>query len=108
MGSNIKKIGSNTFNKTAKKLKEFFCFSCGLEYQPPNYRLKTLLNQMTQLEVLTIGVNDTEMPTNAIEPDGNQTKLNRLTILNNYQNLTIKSKAFQLLNQLHEISIWDA
>ena len=71
MGSNIKKIGSNTFNKTAKKLKQFLCFSSGLEYQPPNYHLKTLLKQMTQLEVLTIGVNVTEMPTNAIEPDGN-------------------------------------
>ena len=58
---------------------------------------------MPQLATLSIGLNITEIPSNAIVPVGNQTKLTFLTIIGKYHNITVKSNAFQHLSQLLEI-----
>ena len=48
-------------------------------------------------------LNITEIPSNAIVPVGNQTKLDHLMITGKHHNITVKSYAFQHLSQLHEI-----
>ena len=58
---------------------------------------------MPKLISLDIGLNMTEIPPNAIVPVGDQTSLLFLTITEKYHNLTVKSNAFQHLNQLSEI-----
>ena len=56
-GINIKKIGSNVFNKTADKIKTFICADCPLEHEPPKYNLQTIFNQMSQLNLISIELN---------------------------------------------------
>ena len=105
LGSKIGKIGANTFKKAAQKFKFFICLFCALEYQPPKYDLKNMLNQMTELKLLMIGLNFNEIPTDFIKPiNGQQSKLINLQI-GSLKSLTIKSRAFQNLNQLYIISI---
>ena len=58
---------------------------------------------MPQLKSLEIGLNITEIPSNAIVPVGNQTKLDHLMIIEKHHNITVKSNAFQHLSQLVEI-----
>ena len=101
--SKIQLIHSNAFNVTSSKLRQFFCVNCAIQHQPPKYSLNNVLNQMSQLQQLTIGLNVTELPT--IQPIDNQTSLDRIIIFNNQQNLTIKSGSFQLLKSLFEINI---
>lgn len=98
----IKIINSNAFNWTANKIKAFYCSQCLLENQPPKYDLQTLFNQMTKLEILSIGLNVTQLSW-SILPNGQQ-KLKRL-IIKSTQNLTIKSGAFQYQNYLYDIEI---
>ena len=61
---------------------------------------------MNHLEVLEINLQTVEIPSNAIIPVGNQTKLKRVSIENRDKVLTIKSGAFQHLNQLHVIEFF--
>ena len=103
-GLNIIKIGSNTFKKTSDKIDVFFCWTCSIQHQPPKYDLQTILNQMTQLEYLSIGVNVNEIPSNAV---GNLKKLQFISLFNGKQNLTIKSSAFHSLDHLIRIQIWE-
>ena len=103
-GMNIVKIGTHTFNKTADKIDVFFCWTCSIEHQPPKYDLQTVLNQMTQLKHLSIGINVNIIPPNAI---GNKTNLQFITLINKKQNLTIQSSAFHSLDHLIGIDIWD-
>ena len=58
---------------------------------------------MPQLKSLEIGLNITEIPSNAIVPVGNQTKLDHLMMIGKHHNITVKSNAFQHLIQLVEI-----
>lgn len=96
----IKMIHSNAFNWTANKIKAFYCSQCLLENQLPKYDLQALFNQMTKLEILSIGLNLTQLSW-SILPNGQQ-QLKRLTI-KSAQNLTIKSGAFQYQNFLYDI-----
>ena len=106
-GQNIHKIGSNVFNKTANKIELFNCgFNNSIEHQPPKYDLKAVFDQMTRLKDLDIGLNVTEIPTNSIEPIGNQTSLQILYI--RAKELTIKSGAFQQLKNINFIEFLGA
>ena len=59
---------------------------------------------MPQLATLSIGLNITEIPSNAIVPvSGNQSSLFFVGVTGKYHNLTVKSNAFQHLSQLLEI-----
>ena len=97
----VKKIGTNTFNKTADKILSFFSLTSSIEHQPPKYDLQTILNQMTQLESLAIGINVDEIPSNAIR---NKTNLPFIKLANK-QNLTIKPSAFYSLDNLYGLQI---
>ena len=104
-GNNIGKIGANTFKKAAQKIKFLLCLWCALEFQPPKYDLQNALNQMTDLRLLIIGLNVNEIPTDFVKPiDGQQSKLIKLQI-NSLKELTIKSRAFQNLNEILVIGI---
>lgn len=103
-GYGIKKIGTNVFNKTAN-LTSFYCWKCPLEYQPPNYDLQNMFNQLTQLTSLTLGLNVSKIPSNAIT--SNQSQINYLLIEAKHQILTINSHAFLGLNQLTTITFYD-
>ena len=101
-GENIKKISLNAFNKTAKNLRVFDCADCVIE-NDSKYDIEKVLNQLTELSGITIGLNIKELPT--IAPAGGKTKLNYMTVLS-HQKLTIKSGTFQHLNQLFVIDFW--
>ena len=103
-GLKIKKIGTHVFNKTADKIEVFFCWSCSIEHQPPKYDLQAILNQMNQLDHLSIGVNVNKIPSNAVR---NKTKLEFITLMNRKQNLTIESNAFHSLDHLIGLEIWE-
>ena len=104
-GNNIGKIGTNTFKKASQKIKFLLCLWCALEFQPPKYDLQNALNQMTELKFLMIGLNVNEIPTDFIKPiDGQKSKLMKLQI-NSLKELTIKSRAFQNLNEILVIGI---
>ena len=106
-GVNVIRIGSNAFNKTANKIQLFFCLVCSIEQQPPKYDIKTILNQMTELGDLTIGLNIDEIPSNALQPIGGQPSKLGLLLITAHQNITVKSGAFENLNQLYYINIYN-
>ena len=109
----ITKISTNAFNSTANKLKKFSyklkkfsCWTCNLQNQPPKHDIRLMLNKLTQLESLTIGLNVTEIPENWIEPINGKNKSKLETIeIDIEQSLTVKSDAFQHLNNLRFVEI---
>lgn len=100
-GVNVKKISSNLFNKTENKIKTFECFACPLEHEPPKYNVQSVFNRMTELNDLKIGLNVTEIPSNAF---GKAYKLETLNIYMKSKGFTIKSSAFENLENLRSIS----
>lgn len=94
-GKNIKKFGSNAFNKTTDKINLFSCSDCQLETEP-NYDLNQVFNRMTKLQQLHLGLKTTEIP--SIKPIGNQTSLSVIDI--NANQLVIKSGVLQHLKNL--------
>lgn len=96
------KLKSNSFTKTSNKIKSFDCLYCGLKNEPPKYDLKNVFNQMLQLNAMSIGLDNKELPTDFIKPP----KLTSLFI-RSIQSLTVKSGAFQNLNQLDFITFMD-
>ena len=108
-GYNIKRIGSNAFNKTANQITVFDClFTCAIENQPPKYNIQTVFNQINKMLDLSIGLNVNEIPSNAFPIDTiNSTELSYLRIMVN-QNLIIKSGAFKSLNKLMSIEFYKA
>ena len=96
------KIKSNAFTKTSNQIKSFDCLYCRLKNEPPKYDLKNVFNQMSQLNAMSIGLDNKELPTDFIKPS----KLTSLFI-RSIQSLTVKSGAFQNLNQLDFITFID-
>ena len=99
----IEKINSKAFDKTAAKITQFYCSKCPLVNQPPNYDIQSVINQMTQLESLSIGLNISEIPSNFIQPIGGQPSKLHFISIEAYQNLTISSDAFKNFNKLEYI-----
>ena len=122
-GKGILQIHTNAFNKTAKTINSFNCFNCSLGDSPPKYDIESMINQMTNLEELQIGLNSNKIP-----------KLNQLSqlkkmiirlnvneipaksfsghnlrdlqiIQHSTENLTISSGGIQSLNQFFDISL---
>lgn len=55
-----------------------------------------MINSLSALESLHIGLNISEIPTNAIVPSsGNKSLINDIAISSKYHNLTVKTGAFQ-------------
>lgn len=97
--SGIRKIDINAFKNTNNKLKAFYCLSCQLVNESPNYDLQIVFNQMINLQTIS-----TEFST--VLPDLHLTKLSNL-VIKSHQNWAIKSGAFQNLNQLSNLVIYE-
>ena len=94
-----------------KQLKQliyrFWCDDCQIQNSPPEYdvwqALSTLGRGLTSPDV-TIGLNVTEIPSNAIEPENcEDSKINSLQLIVKNQSLTVNSKAFSKLTSLTQI-----
>lgn len=100
-GLGINRITNKAFGKTAKTIQEFTCPNCDIVHSQ-SYNIWATLNQFTELKSLTIRLNISEIPSNAL----NKTfKLQDLTIFNK-QNLTLRSNAFEHLNNLYQITLY--
>lgn len=102
VGINAAKINSDGFNLTNTRLKIFNCYECALEHQPPRYDLQAVLNKLTALIDLQIGLNLTQnQPLNDILPN----QPSNLDVINIKANrLTIKSGALNSLEHLASLS----
>ena len=105
----ITNINSNAFGKAAETIDRFSCEDCQIENAPPKYdvwqalsTLKSGIMGFMPLEVI-IGVNVTEIPSNAIEPDDAKDSIHRLKFIVKNQSLTVKSEAFSKLTSFTEI-----
>lgn len=95
--NNIKKISGKAFEKIGKSVKTFSCPYCFIQNSPPKYDFWKALSSMNQLESLSFGLNNSEIPTNAL---GDKPNLKTIAIKgSNF----IKSGAFINLNNLTSI-----
>ena len=102
----VNRIHTNAFGKTSSIVKKFWCMECQIEHSPPNYDLWKSLAHLTNLTQLSIQTKIDEIPTNAIVLiDGKESQLTKFEIEQTAKHLTIKSGAFQNLNNLQEISL---
>lgn len=100
VGTNITKIHTNAFNKTAEKITLFDCSGCNLNNLLPNYDIRKMANQMYQLKYFFIRMNVPNIPTHFIEPiNDHKSKLFYISI-GSPQNWTIWPRAFENLNDI--------
>lgn len=103
LGEGINKISTKTFNRDQTDLIDsFWCEKCWLQNQPPKYDLWNVFGQMNRMTFLSIDLNVTEIPSNAINGH-KESQLGMITIYSSIQNLTIKSHAFRSLKKLEYI-----
>lgn len=96
-GNGINRISGKAWGKSAQALDIFYCLYCELNDSPSNYNIWTALSQLTNLSTAIIGLNVSEIPSNAIKPiNGQESKLNSL-IMKSVKSLTIKSNALSNL-----------
>ena len=62
----IKKISNRAFGKSSQSLKRFYSLYCGFEHSPPNYHVWKLFSSINKLQVLAVGLNVDQIPSNAI------------------------------------------
>ena len=97
----------NAFGKAAKTIRIFLCIrdvwgnAYILQNQPPKYDIWSSLSQLTHVGYIGVGLNVSEMPSNAfgLNPNKNVQVLE----FQFHQNVTIQSGAFQNFNQLNYI-----
>ena len=107
-GSNIKKLGTKSLSKTASTIKSFTCIFCDIQHSPPNYNIWQVLGSLTNVDSLSIGLNVSEIPTNAISNSANQPKVSSLHInTNSFRkgDFRVKSRAFNNLRNLNDLSL---
>ena len=111
--SGLTKIHTKAFGKTASTLKTFWSVQKSvIGHSPPKYDLWKSISQLTKLNYLGLGTNVTEIPENCISPvNGHESQLKQLHLDQYFQNpfrpkWTIKSGAFQNLNQLKSLELW--
>ena len=101
----IIRINNKAFDKSAETIDHFWCSMCYLSDSHSEYNIWSVLSKLTNLNSLTLGLNVTEIPSNAIQPiNGLYSSINDFT-LRSMQNLTIKTNAFNNLNKLHQLTI---
>lgn len=105
-GFSIVKFSVNAFRNTADRLLGFSCYNCPLVHRPPKYDIYKMINKMIHLSVLKMSLNVSEIPENAFVPTTNHSEL-ALVELKSFQNLTIKSNAFQNLTKINTFTIYD-
>ena len=110
-GSQLKKVSNKAFGKLqSEKLVDFMCDFCSIQNPEPNYNIWSVLSQFPKLYRVFLGSNITEVPSNAIKQQINDTsnsKFEFISFISNPKNnsITIKSGAFQNLNKLNGIEL---
>lgn len=89
-------------NQTGQSIEFFSCLDCRLSDQQPEFNVWKSLEPLTNLFNLEIGLDVSEIPTNAL---GHRKRLRLIFMTSKYQNLTIKSGAFQNLENIFLIHI---
>ena len=97
--TSINQIHKNAFGKTAKTLQILYCSSCAIQNSQPNYDPWAAIGQLSKLKELYLGTNVSEIP--EIKPL-NGSELKKIQLYNLGQKMTVKSGAFQNLNNLQE------
>ena len=107
-GYKIDKIGSNAFNNTANRLKNFMCSNCSLliTNETPKYDIQKVINQMTNLTILDLSLNVTEIPAKSFQQINGHSNVSYLYLKSN-RNLTIKSDALQF-DKISAFKIYDS
>ena len=101
----IMRINHFAFGKSAETIDHFWCSMCYLNDSPQEYNIWSVLNKFTNLNTLTLGLNVTEIPSNAIQPiNGQQSNITDFT-LRSMQSLTIKTNAFNNFRNLNQLMI---
>ena len=99
----LTKISSSAFsNQTGQSIEFFSCLNCRLSDQPSEFNVWKSLEPLTNLFFLEIGLDISEIPTDAL---GQRKRLSVILMTSKYQNLTIKSGAFQNLEDIFLIHI---
>ena len=99
---NAGKIDSSNFNETNHKLSIFNCYECALKHEPPKYDIQTVLNQLTGLSDLQIGL---DLAHNQSLNDILPNKYSHLHSIDiKADKLTIKSGGLTWLEYLYSIS----
>ena len=107
-GSFIKKLATKSLSKTASVIKRFDCVFCDIQNSPPNYNIWEVLGSLTNAHSLSVGLNVSEIPTNAISNSGSQPKVSSLYISTTSfrkGDFRVKSRAFNNLNLLNHLSL---
>ena len=106
-GMEINKISNKAFGKLQNEaIKEFWCVECYIENQLPNYDIWSTLSQFKNLNNLHLGLNATEIPSNAfnrqinVQIDSKKSMLETLSIEAKQKSFVIKSGAFHNLTKL--------
>ena len=101
--SGLNKISSSAFsNQTGQSIELFSCLDCRLSDESPEFNVWKSLEPLTNLFNLEINLDVSEIPTNAL---GHRKRLRLIFMASKYQNLTIKSGAFQNLQNIFLIHI---
>ena len=99
-GFGINKISEKAFGKSAQTIKKFWCLSCELQ-NTQNHNIWKVLGQLNKLNSSTIGLNVTEIPSNAFT-NNSHSDIRTLQLFSKH-NLTVKTNAFYNLNNLTSI-----
>ena len=105
-GSGIKRISLKAFHTQREKIitNEFFCKDCEFSDSPSNYNIWTVLSQMPSIYMLSIGLNVTQIPANAISRIDNKEENIYFLTIKSINDLTIKSNAFYKQGKLYDLT----
>ena len=79
----IQQISNKAFGKLqSETIKQFWCSDCSIQNQLPNYNIWSTLNRFKKLNTLYLGLNATEIPSNAFngQMDSQESMLETVSI----------------------------
>ena len=93
----------------SETIKEFWCPDCSIQNQLPNYNIWSTLSRLKKLDDLYIGLNATEIPSNAFNGQMNsqESMLQKIRIKTKRNSLVVKSGAFHDLTKLYILEFED-
>ena len=106
-GDGLTKIATKAFGKTASTITTFYCRRCGIQNSPPNYDIWKMINQLSKLKLLSVGLDVSEIPSNAIAQTNQSLEYIRFYDgFDSGKNVTIKSGALKSSNKWMSITFF--
>ena len=107
-GDGLTKIATKALGKTASTITTFYCRRCGIQNSSPNYDIWKMINQLSKLKLLSIGLDVSEIPSNAIAQTNQSLEyINFHDGFDSGKNVTIKSGALKSSNKLMSINFFN-